>query len=141
MAGETLSFVASPRLTARIRDIARSDGVTPSKAAARAAALGAMLPAAARRTLRFVLTEGDEDARKQLTDLVTKAVAQVGNATIERQLLAQAQKLGPHAGVETEDELAEQSVRAVADYRREQAAEVGQDHDPEDLGPAFGHGD
>ncbi len=63
MAGTTVSFIADPKLAARVKEIARSDGVTQSQAAARAAALGALLSPAARRTLRFVLDQGGEDAR------------------------------------------------------------------------------
>jgi hypothetical protein len=114
--------VADPALAARVKEIARSDGVTPSQAAARATALGTLLPASARRTLRFLLTEGDDDAQNQLAVLMTKAIAQVGNAVLERQLLARAQALEPDADRETEEDLAEQAVTAVADYHRKQQA-------------------
>lgn len=118
VAGVTLSFVAGPALAARVKDIARSDGITPSQAAARASALGALLPAAARRTLRFVLTEGGDDAQRQLAALMTKAIAQVGNMVLERQLLAEVEKLGVSSCAESDQDLADQAVRAVEDYRR-----------------------
>jgi hypothetical protein len=119
VAGVTVSFVADPVLAARVRQIAQSDGITASQAAARASALGALLPASARRTLRFVLAEGGEDAQRQLAVLMTKAIAQVGNLVVERRLLASAQERGLVSEGETEEDLAEQSVRAVADYGRE----------------------
>ncbi len=106
MAGITVSFVAEPPLAARVKDIARSDGVTPSQAAARAVALGALLPPAARRTLRFILAEGGDEARERLTALLSKAIAQVGNAVVEQQLLARA----PRSAAEGDagDDVAEQ---------------------------------
>jgi hypothetical protein len=122
MAGVTVSFVADPVLAARVKEIARADGVTPSQVAARATALGTLLPASARRTLRFLLTEGDADAKDQLAVLVAKAIAQVGNAVLERQLLARAQAPEPGTDKETEEDLAEQAVRAVAEYHRKQQA-------------------
>jgi hypothetical protein len=94
MAGVTVSFVADPKLAARIKEIARSDGVTPRQAVARASALGTLLAPAARRTLRFVLDEGGEDAQRQLAVLMTKTLALVGNTVVERQLLAHAQEQG-----------------------------------------------
>lgn len=117
MPGVTLSFVADPALAARVRDIARSDGVTQSQAAARASAVGALLPASARRSLRFLLQDGGDQAQRDLAALLTRAIAQAANAAIERQLLAAA----PTAAPESEEALAEQAVRAVADYRRDQA--------------------
>jgi len=120
MAGVTLSFVANPALVGRVKDIAGSDGITPSQAAARASALGALLAASARRTLRFVLTEGGDDAQRQLAELLTKAIAQVGNRVLERQRLARAAALGVDAGAATDEALADQAVRAVEDYRRVQ---------------------
>jgi hypothetical protein len=50
VAGVTVSFVADPPLAARVKAIARADGVTPSQAAARAAAVGTLIPPSARRT-------------------------------------------------------------------------------------------
>ena len=113
MAGTTVSFIADPKLAARVKEIARSDGVTQSQAAARAAALGALLSPAARRTLRFVLDQGGEDAQRQLAGAVAKAIAQVSNAVIERQLLARS---GAAGGNEEGD--AREAVDAVAAYRR-----------------------
>lgn len=126
MAGVTLSFVADPVLAARVRQIAQSDGVTASQAAARASAVGALLPASARRTLRFVLAEGGEEAQKQLAVLITKAIAQVANMVIERQLLERART---QEG-ETEEELAAQATGAVAKYHRERREAAGQIGNP-----------
>lgn len=120
MAGRTVSFVADAGLVQRIHEIARADGITPSQAAARASLLGTLLPASARRALRFVLAEGGEDARRQLTVQMTKIIAQISNMVLERQLLERAQALGVNADAETEEELAEQAVRAVSDYRQGQ---------------------
>ena len=117
MAGTTVSFVADPKLAARVKEIARSDGVTQSQAAARASALGALLPPAARRTLLFVLNEGGEEGQRQLGVALAKAVAQVGNAVLERQLLARSQA----EGLGSEEEDAQASVEAVATHRRELA--------------------
>jgi hypothetical protein len=128
MAGVTVSFVADPDLAERVKQIARSDGVTASQAAARASALGTLLPASARRTLRFILAEGGEDAQQQLRVLMARAIAQVGNMVIERQLLARAQTLD--LGDEDEADIAAQAVRAVADYRHQQAAEHAEAPDP-----------
>jgi hypothetical protein len=120
MAGVTVSFVADPALADRVREIARSDGVTPSQAAARAAALGTLLPASARRTLRFILTEGREEDQRQLALLVTKAIGQVGNMVLERQLLESARGSGLSGEEETEEAIERDAVQAVDDYRREQ---------------------
>jgi hypothetical protein len=117
MAGVTVSFVADPALAARVKDIARADGITPSQAAARASALGTLVPAAARRTLRFILAEGGEAAQRDLATLITRAIAQVGNQVLERRLLAEAR---PDAAV-SEDAIAAEAVQAVADYRRSAA--------------------
>jgi hypothetical protein len=60
--------------------------------------------------------------------LMSKAIAQVGNMVLERQLLTRAQELGLDADGETEEELADQAVHAVADYRRarrETSAQLG----------------
>jgi hypothetical protein len=118
MAGTAVSFIADPTLATRLKEIARSDGVTQSQAAARVAALGALLPPAARRTLRFVLAEGGEEAREQLAAAVAKAIAQVGNVVIERQLLARAPALAAGSDRESEEELADRASRAVGDIRR-----------------------
>lgn len=133
MAGTTVSFIADAALTARIREIARSDGVTQSQAAARASALGALLPPAARRTLRFVMDEGGDDARHQLSAVLAKAIAQVGNQVLKRQLLAHASTAGLArenarsaflGSTETEEELAQVAVEAVADHHRQRAGDT-----------------
>jgi hypothetical protein len=130
VAGVTVSFVADPVLADRIREIARSDGVTPSQAAARASALGALLPASARRTLRFILTEGGGEDQRQLAVLMAKAIGQVGSVVLERQLLESARAGAPGGAEETEQEIDREAVRAVKDYRREQR-EANGIHGPE----------
>lgn len=117
MAGTTISFRADPKLAARVKEIARSDGVTQSQAAAQASAVGALLPAAARRALRFVLEEGDEEAQKQLATVIAKAIGQVSNRVLEQQLLARANGLGLDGTEETEKELTDRAVKAVASGR------------------------
>ena len=134
MAGTTVSFIADAALTARIREIARFDGVTQSQAAARASALGALLPPAARRTLRFVMDEGGDDARRQLAAVLAKAIAQVGNQVLERQLLARADAAGL-ASTETEEELAQLAVEAVADHRRQRARDALEAEDGQEVTP------
>ena len=136
MAGTTVSFIADPKLAARVKEIARSDGVTQSQAAARAAALGALLSPAARRTLRFVLDQGGEDAQRQLAVAVAKAIAQVSNAVIERQLLARS---GAAGGNEEGD--AREAVDAVAAYRRTHAETPLAPGSNERLVPSSGFGD
>jgi hypothetical protein len=130
MAGVTVSFVADPILADRIREIARSDGVTPSQAAARASALGALLPASARRTLRFILTEGGSEEQRQLAVLMAKAIGQVGSVVLERQLLESAQAKGPGGEEETGEDIDRKAVQAVKDYHREQR-EANGIHGPE----------
>ncbi len=134
MAGTTVSFIADAALTARIREIARSDGVTQSQAAARASALGALLPPAARRTFRFVIDEGGDDARRQLSAVLAKAIAQVGNQLLERQLLARASVAGL-ASTETEEELARLAVEAVADHHRQRAGDALETGDRQKASP------
>lgn len=134
MAGTTVSFIADAALTARIREIARSDGVTQSQAAARASALGALLPPAARRTLRFVMDEGGDDARQQLAAVLAKAIAQVGNQVLERHLLARADAAGL-APTETEEELTQLAVEAVADHRRQRAGDASETGDRREASP------
>lgn len=141
MAGTTVSFIADPKLAARVEDIARSDGVTRSQAAARASALGALLPPAARRTLRFVLAEGGDEAQKQLTIALAKAIAQVGNSVVERQLLARSREAGLIQDDGSEEEGALRAVDAVRDYRR---ALTDAPHEPssdEEPAPSGGFGD
>src|SRR5260221_3184961 len=104
MAGTTVSFVADPKLAARIKEIAQSDGITQSQAAARALAFGALLPTAARRALRSVLEEGGEEAQKELAVVIAKAIGQVSNRVLERQLLERAKRLGLDSEAETEEE-------------------------------------
>lgn len=120
MAGVTMSFVASSDLAAQMKEIARIDGVSASQAAARAAALGAMLPASARRMFRRILNEGDAEAQRELAGLVARAVAQAGQAFVQRQLLRQAEG-GGAADLMTEEALAEEAVRAVEGYIRDHA--------------------
>lgn len=144
MAGTTVSFIADAALTARIREIARSDGVTQSQAAARASALGALLPPAARRTLRFVMDEGGDDARKQLSAVLAKAIAQVGNQVLERQLLARADAAGLArenarsaflGSTEIEEELARLAVEAIADHRRQRAGDALETENGQEVTP------
>jgi hypothetical protein len=130
MAGVTVSFVADPVLADRVREIARSDGVTPSQAAARASALGVLLPASARRTLRFILTEGGSEDQRQLAVLMAKAIGQVGSMVLERQLLESARDGGLSGEEETEAEIDREAVQAVKDYHREQR-EANGIHGPE----------
>ncbi len=120
MPGTTVSFVADPTLAARVREIARSDGITQSQAAARASALGALLPPAARRTFRFIMEEGGEDAQQLLAVVMTRAIAQIGNNVLEQQLLARASRLGVDQTEDTEADISHQAVDAVAAYRRQQ---------------------
>ncbi len=122
MAGTTVSFIADPKLAARIKEIARSDGVTQSQAAARASALGAMLSPAARRTLRFVVEEGGEEAQRQLEVALAKAIAQVGNSVLERRLLARDRGAGAAGDGGGEEDDTRRAVAAVAEYRRAIAA-------------------
>ena len=135
MAGTTVSFIADAALTARIREIARSDGVTQSQAAARASALGALLPPAARRTLRFVMDEGGDDARQQLAAVLAKAIAQVGNQVLEQQLLARADAAGV-AATETEEELDQLAVEAVGDHHRQRAGDALETGDRQEAIPS-----
>jgi hypothetical protein len=130
MAGTTVSFVADLKLAERVKEIARSDGITQSQAAARASALGALLPPAARKSFRLVLEEGGDEAQRLLAVAMTKAIAQVANTVLEKQLLARAKSLGLDSR-ETEEAVAARAVQAVADYRREISDET---YEP-------GHGD
>jgi hypothetical protein len=120
-AGKTVSFIAEPVLEERVAEIARADGVTRSQAAARTAALGALPPTAARRAARFILEEGDEEAKRQLSTALAKAIARTSNALLERTLLAQAKTRG-QAPAATEEQLEAQAVDAVAAYRNERAS-------------------
>lgn len=130
MAGVTVSFVADPALADRVKEIARSDGVTPSQAAARASALGSLLPASARQTFRFILTEGGEEDQRQLAVLMAKAIGQVANMVLERQLLESARGKGLSGEEETGEVIEREAVQAVNDYRREQR-EAGRVYGPE----------
>jgi predicted DsbA family dithiol-disulfide isomerase len=132
MAGTTVSFVADLKLAERVREIARSDGVTQSQAAARASALGALLPTAARRALRFLMEQGGEDAQTQLATEIAKAIGRVSNRVLGEQLLLRAQQLGLDTKAATQDDLANEAVKAVADYYREQGASLLSNghHDP-----------
>ena len=139
MAGTTVSFIADSKLAARVKEIARSDGITQSQAAARASALGTLLPPAARRTLRFIMDEGGEEAQQQLAILIARAIGQVGNAVIERQLLSRAQALG--LDPETEEELADRAAEAVADHRRQHTAASSRSDGALKFGSSNSHGD
>jgi hypothetical protein len=121
MAGRTVSFIADPSLEERVAEIARADGVTRSQAAARASAFGTLLPTAARRAGRFVLEEGDDEAQRQLTAGIAKAIARASNVLLERRLLAQAEVRGRTSN-ETEEQLEARAVGAVAAYRKESRA-------------------
>jgi hypothetical protein len=118
MAGTTVSFVADRGLVERVQEIAKADGVSQSQAAARASAFGALLPSASRMTLRFILEEGGPVAEQELVSAIVKAIARVGNAVLERQVLADAARMGRNHGGETEEDLAHMSVEAVRDTRR-----------------------
>jgi hypothetical protein len=113
-AGVNLSFVAEPDLAARVKEAARIDGVSQSQAAARAAASGVLLSAAARRSLRFALEHGGPEARHDLSIALSRAVTQVANAVIKRQLLekARASGLEPPA----EQDILDEAVSAVAHH-------------------------
>jgi len=134
MAGTTISLKADPRLAARVRAIARVDGITQSQAAERAAALGALLSPSARRALRFVLKEGGEEAQKQLAVAVAKAIAQVGNSVLERQLLARNREVGLLPDDHSEQDDASRATGGVKDYRKALAdalPESSSDDEPE----------
>ena len=118
MAGRIVSFVADPILEERVAEIARADGVTRSQAAARASAIGTLLSTAARRAARFVVEEGDEEAQKHLTAGIAKAIARTSNHLLERKVLAQSKALGQVTD-ETEEQLSDRAVAAVAAYRAE----------------------
>ena len=135
MAGTTVSFMADPALAACIGEIARVDGVTRNQAAARASALGVLLSPAARRALRLVLDEGGNDARQLLAVALAKAVAQVGNRVLERQLLAHADVDGL-ASAETEEEVVRSAVKAVADHRRKRAGEASRTANGQETAPS-----
>ena len=124
MAGVTLSFVAEPELVARVKETARIDGVTASHAAARAAAFGVLLSPAARRSLRFVLEEGGVEATRDLAVSLSRAVAQVANSVLKRQLLDQARNASLESSSE-EDVLNEATaaVRRHLDGRDETPSE------------------
>ena len=141
MAGTTVSFIADPKLAARVKEIARSDGVTQSQAAARASALGALLSPAARRTLRFILQEGGEDAQKQLATAIAKAIAQIGNSVIERQLLARSRKTGSLQDDDSEEDDARKAVDAIKDYRKALADVSPEPSSDEDPAPSSGFAD
>jgi hypothetical protein len=120
-AGRTVSFIADQSHENRVAEIARADGVTRSQAAARSSALGALPPAAARRAARLIIEEGDEEAQRQLSMALAKAIARTSNALLERQLLAEAEKRGLTTN-ETDAELEARAVNAVAADRKERRA-------------------
>jgi hypothetical protein len=80
--------------------------------------------------LRFILTEGGEEDQRRLAVLMTKAIGQVGNMVIERQLLESAQGKGLSGKEETEAAIERDAVQAVNDYRRGQR-EAGRVDGPE----------
>jgi len=120
-AGKTVSFIAEPSHEERVAEIARADGVTRSQAAARISALGVLPPTAARRAARFILEEGDDEAQRQLSTALAKAIARTSHALLERKLLGQADARGLTTN-ETEEELEAHAVDAVATYRKERRA-------------------
>jgi hypothetical protein len=117
-AGKTLSFIADASHENRVAEIARADGVTRSQAAARISALGVLPPPSARRAARFILEEGDEEAQRQLSMALAKAIARTSNALLERKLLDQAETRGLTTD-ETEAALEAHAIDAVAAYRKE----------------------
>jgi hypothetical protein len=110
-AGVTLSFVAAPELADRVNEAARIDGVSRSQAAARAAASGVLLSAAARRSLLFTLGQGGPEARQELSIALSRAVTQVANAVIKRKLLEQAIASGVEPS--PEQDILDEAVAAV----------------------------
>ncbi len=123
MAGVTVSFVAEPELAARVKEAARIDGVSQNQAAARAAASGVLLSAAARRNLRFALEQGGVEAQRELAAALSRAVTQVANLVLKRQLLEQARASGREPATEAEilDE-ASDAVRRHMERRGEEVA-------------------
>jgi hypothetical protein len=111
VAGVNVSFVAEPELADRVNEAARIDGVSRSQAAARAAASGVLLSAAARRSLLFTLGQGGPEARQELSIALSRAVTQVANSVIKRQLLEKA--LASGAGPSTEQDILDEAVAAV----------------------------
>jgi hypothetical protein len=120
MAGVNMSFVAKPELAERVREIARTDGVSPSQAVARAATVGALVPTAARRALRFILEAGDAEAEEELAAALSRAIAKVSAGVLDRKLAAQAALR--EGEPPSEEELMERAVQAVAAYRRRSSA-------------------
>jgi hypothetical protein len=120
VAGVNLSFVAEQDLADRVKEAARIDGVSQSQAAARAAALGVLLSAAARRNVRFALEQGGAAARQDLSLAVSRAVTQVADAVIKRQLREKA--LVSAAAPPTEEEILDEAVGAVDRNTRRQDA-------------------
>lgn len=118
MAGVSMSFVADPSLAAQMKEIARIDGISTSQAAARASAFGALVPAAARRTLRRVMEEGDDAVRQELVAQISQAIGRAGQLTVERRLLNTAIGLHGDRPESTEEELAAEAVRLVESVER-----------------------
>ncbi len=115
MAGVTVSFIAEPDLVARVKEAARTDGVSLSQAAARAAASGVLLSPAARRSLRFALEEGGLEAQRDLGIALSRAVTLVANAVVKRKLLERSRATG--AAPSSEEEIVEEATDVVARHR------------------------
>jgi hypothetical protein len=121
-----------PDLALRVREAARIDGISQSQAAARAVSCGVLLSPAARRNLRFLLAEGGPDAERDLADALSRAVAQVANDAIKKQLLDQARKAGTEPPAEAA--ILDEAAAAVRRHRnRQSAAPSGSEK-----APAFG---
>jgi hypothetical protein len=82
--------------------------------------LGVLLSAAARRNVRFALEQGGAAARQDLSLAVSRAVTQVADAVIKRQLREKA--LASAAAPPTEEEILDEAVGAVDRNTRRQDA-------------------
>jgi len=119
VAGVTVSFVAEPGLAARVREVARVDGVTQSQAAARAVAVGVLLPPAARRSLRLVMEEGGVEDQNELAAELSRAVNIVAHGVLDRQLKELARARGGEPP--SEEEILEEATNAVRRYAERKA--------------------
>jgi hypothetical protein len=123
MTGRTVSGVISPQLQEAAQKAVDYDGTSMSALVSAALTLYLGLPAAARRTARYVLTSGPVETRDALLEGCGHAIARAGDQMLRAGLAARGEAMGLHDPALSEDDIALEAVQAVRDARRSGAGE------------------
>jgi hypothetical protein len=117
MSGKNVSGVVPADLFDVAQSIADYEGATMSSLVSSALAFYLSLPAAARRSARYVMSSKDEAARGLLLEGCARAAAQAADIRLSGQLAANGKALGLHEPSLTDEAIETLAVAAVREAR------------------------